>query len=131
MVAAFVGSQRRPNDSGSSTTACRKCSAINLFSIELPPEPVTPSSISLSSVRLAKMNDNYVHYLPQSALTHSIREWLVPDVLAAEVGPPTQEEIKLLREAFATFYGVDRDLQKSEKLLSKAIDYWQRQPVGK
>ena len=63
-------------------------------------------------------------------LANGISEWLVPSALAADAAPPTQDEIKLLREAFATFYGVDRDLEKSEKLLSNAIDAWQRQPPG-
>ena len=42
--------------------------------------------------------------------------------------PPTKEEIKLLRQAFAVFYGVDRDLTQAEQLLSEAIQVWQRQP---
>jgi len=71
-----------------------------------------------------------------------IREFLVPSANAAaeaeaslsstsasatSSSPPTQEEIKLLREAFATFYGLDRDLVKSEDLLNKVITAWQRQ----
>lgn len=63
-----------------------------------------------------------------SSLTAGVREWVLPTALAAEAGPPTQDEIKLLREAFATFFGVDRDLEKSEKLLTKVIEAWQRQP---
>ena len=61
-------------------------------------------------------------------LLTGIREWLVPSANAAEAAePPTQEEVKLLREAFATFYGLDRDLVKSEKLLSQVVEAWQRQ----
>ena len=62
-----------------------------------------------------------------SMLLTGIREWLVPSANAAETEPPTQEEVKLLREAFATFYGLDRDLIKSEKLLSQVVEAWQRQ----
>jgi len=66
---------------------------------------------------------------PESILTAAIREWLVPPAFAADTAaPPSQKEISLLREALATFYGVDRDLEKSQQLLTEAIDAWQRQP---
>ena len=67
-----------------------------------------------------------------SALRDGVLQWVgVPPALAADASPPTQDEIKLLREAFSTFYGVERNLEKSEQLLSKVIDAWQRQPPGK
>jgi hypothetical protein len=67
---------------------------------------------------------------PQSIVKTAIQEWLaVPPAYAAETpAPPSQKEIDLLREAMASFYGVDRDLEKSEQLLTEAINAWQRQP---
>ena len=65
----------------------------------------------------------------ENAVTKAIHEWLVPPASAAEMAsPPSQKEITLLREALASFYGVDRDLEKSEQLLTEAINAWQRQP---
>ena len=43
--------------------------------------------------------------------------------------PPSKEDIQLLRAAFAEFYGLNRDLPKSEQLLNQAIDRWQNQPA--
>jgi tetratricopeptide (TPR) repeat protein len=43
------------------------------------------------------------------------------------VAPPTPKEVALLREALATFYGVDRDVIKAQELLSQAIEAWQKQ----
>ena len=58
-----------------------------------------------------------------------IQQWIMPPASAAETAaPPSQKEIALLREALAAFYGADRDLEKSEQLLTEAIDAWQRQP---
>lgn len=67
----------------------------------------------------------------QSILNRAIQEWIgVPSAFAADttIAPPTQSEVTLLREALASFYGVDRDLDKSEQLLTQAINAWQRQP---
>jgi hypothetical protein len=48
----------------------------------------------------------------------------------AAVSPPTKQEVALLREAFAAFYGTtDRDPTKALDLLSQALDAWQRQPA--
>ena len=96
---------------------------------ELPPVTRSPQLASSEIVvdsrqNLPSKDENIGH------LARGVNEWLVPSAFAADAGPPTQEEIKLLREAFATFYGVDRDLQASETLLSKVIDAWQRQPPG-
>ncbi|KAG7351712.1 tetratricopeptide repeat protein [Nitzschia inconspicua] len=66
----------------------------------------------------------------------SISELWIPPANAAETAttavsaPPTKQEIALLREAFAAFYGTtDRDPSKALDLLSQAIEAWQRQPA--
>ena len=42
--------------------------------------------------------------------------------------PPSKADVQLLRQAFAEFYGVNRDLTKSEELLSAVIELWAGQP---
>ena len=58
-----------------------------------------------------------------SPLSQGASTWL------ANVEPPTKAEVQLLRQAFAEFYGVTRDLTKSEQLLSQVITAWERQPA--
>lgn len=72
---------------------------------------------------------------PSFVLQDGIQHWLqdnigVPPAVAASSTPsaPTREEITLLRQAFATFYGTDRDPVAAEPLLTKTIEAWQRQP---
>jgi hypothetical protein len=55
----------------------------------------------------------------------------VPPASAAEqpqAPPLTKQEISMLREAFAAFYGTNRDPPRALELLSEVIDAWQRQP---
>ena len=60
---------------------------------------------------------------PSSLLLHDgASQWLL------SASPPSKSDILLLRQAFAEFYGVDRNLETSEKLLSQVIDQWQGQP---
>jgi len=42
---------------------------------------------------------------------------------------PSNSEVQLLRQAFGEFYGVNQDLVKSEQLLSKVIEVWERRPA--
>ena len=66
----------------------------------------------------------------QSQILPSIRDWLLPPAYAADAPapkPPTNEEIKLLRDALGAIYG-ERNPTKAEELLSKAIVAWERQP---
>ena len=74
--------------------------------------------------------------MKKSVLDDGIKSWIQDNILvppanaaaSANAPPPTKDEIKLLREAFAAFYGVERDSTLAERLLSQAIDAWQRQP---
>jgi len=67
-------------------------------------------------------------------LNDSLKNWLlVPNANAVEDEsksskplPPTNAEIKLLREGLGALYG-ERDAIKAENLLSKAIQAWERQ----
>ena len=60
-----------------------------------------------------------------SPMLQGASSWLA----AATPEPPTKGEVQLLRQAFAEFYGVNRDLVKSEQLLSQVIEAWERQPA--
>ena len=66
---------------------------------------------------------------PSSLLSQGITNYiLIPPASAAEtVKPPSNAEIKLLREAFAALYG-ERNPTKAEELLTQAISAWERQP---
>jgi hypothetical protein len=68
--------------------------------------------------------------ITDNALTKGIFDFLVPPAHAADTTsspkPPTNAEIKLLREAFAALYG-ERNPEKAEGLLGEAITSWERQ----
>jgi hypothetical protein len=84
-------------------------------------------------------------YTPLSpTLQSQIQEWLkgsdrlllniaVPPAIAAETtsssSPPTKQEISLLREAFAAFYGTERNPEKALDLLNQVVEAWKRQPA--
>lgn len=60
-------------------------------------------------------------------LQHGISSWMT--TLATAPSPPSKADVQLLRQAFAEFYGVNRDLDRSQELLSQAIDLWTAQPA--
>lgn len=68
-----------------------------------------------------------------SRLGEDVHYWIqntfgVPPAMAAEMpAPPTKEEVNLLRQAFASFYGTGRDFDVAEDLLTKTITAWERQ----
>lgn len=134
LITAFVASNDR-NPTIHTSRPSRTCSTgpLGLVSPTLATvaDPATTSLAdpvhTLVATPTTQINCNRAEASPSPLLT-GIREWLVPIANAAETAePPSQEEIKLLREAFATFYGLDRDLVKSEKLLTQVVDAWQRQ----
>ena len=69
--------------------------------------------------------------VPSSSVLHDgISSWLVATTTTtiADVAAPSKADVQLLRQAFAEFYGVNRDLVKSEELLSQVIVLWEKQP---
>ena len=65
-------------------------------------------------------------------LLNGIQNFLLPPpAFAADINmntkPPTNDEIKLLREALGALYG-ERNPEKAMELLTKAIAVWERQP---
>ena len=140
IVTAFIGTGGNTRKIHTEIATSSNCqTSLSLFApqgfyhgsmtAEANPTPSTEQTITTVHVN-SRITDALTKD-SDSPLFSGIREWLVPKASAAEVAaPPTQEEIKLLREAFATFYGLDRDLEKSEQLLTNVIDAWQRQPPG-
>ena len=63
---------------------------------------------------------------PGYQMGQAVRDFLVPPAYAADVKPPTNDEIKLLRSALGALYG-ERDPEKAEELITKAISAWERQ----
>jgi hypothetical protein len=131
LVTAFIGSRTRNHVDHGGCTSTAKENVQCLFPLSIPSGeiPVSSETSVHESVieRAAQWQGLSSSHTEAAPMARGIRYWLVPSALAAEVSPPTQDEIKLLREAFATFYGVDRDLEKSEQLLSKVIEAWERQ----
>lgn len=84
----------------------------------IPPPLLTHSSLvnpaSSTNVMDRMMNT-------PSLLHHSVATWI------AVAAPPSQADIQLLRQAFAEFYGMNRDLPKSLELLTAVVERWQGQ----
>ena len=86
-------------------------------SIEInPKETVT---VSLPSKGFDSLTDNLSNFLLASTSTDT--------TTTKPPSPPTNAEVKLLREAFGAFYG-ELNPEKAETLLSEAILAWERQP---
>ena len=95
--------------------------------------PVTTATVE-STPPFSVVESPTTTKIPGAVLHEHVMDWLqetvgVPPANAAtSAGPPTKEEISLLREAFAAFYGANRDAVAAESLLSQTLEAWQRQP---
>jgi hypothetical protein len=101
------------------------------FSVDFPPPSATQMHLA-STVSIEKENKKcapVASFMSQHAVTW-FRELILPQpAFAAETpAPPTNAEIEMLRNAFAAFYGANRDAQAAEPLLTKAIQAWELQP---
>jgi hypothetical protein len=151
LIAAFVGSNQRNNVSfqrnvgetsrTSSSTALSLLPFANVVTEDLisftSPKTTTTTSCQLER----RQQEQQQSYQPRqkSIMENGVLSWiqnnlLVPPANAATTtatsaapAPPTKEEIVLLRQAFAAFYGVDRNLEQAQQFFSEAIDSWQRQ----
>jgi len=129
-TAAFVSTHNRNERAAPGST--RANVQLNLLPL-LQHAPVVdlssdPSTLAPTLVQSSSAPSSSI----QSGIAAFVQEnLLVPPAFAAESkaipAPPSNEEVKLLREAFAVFYGVERDLPQAESLLSQVIDAWQRQ----
>ena len=92
-----------------------------------PPMETTPLTTSVA-VNLPASTTMRTTLLPQGLSSAALQQGISSFVVAAETAaPPSKADVQLLRQAFAEFYGVDRDLKKSQELLSTAIDLWANQ----
>lgn len=124
---AFVHQTQRRTDK---TFANSKLSMM----MDVPSQPATGTYIDTD----ANMSIQRILNNPSSTATNSrsqptllsqgIRDFLVPPAFAAESKPkpPSNDEIKLLREALGTLYG-ERNPDKALELLTKAVASWERQ----
>lgn len=128
LVTAFVGSGNREFGIHTTTTTSKRCTGPLGLAL-MSDLPITqPTAPAIESMAAVQSNHGQLTSWSSPALLTGIQEWLVPSAYAAEPpAPPSQDEIKLLRDAFATFYGLDRDLVKSEEMLTKVVEAWQRQ----
>lgn len=139
IITAFVYSGRKNNDQSSYSTAVgRNTVALELFPSLPSNVDVVPVDMSAhhTSTTIPSLTASQPEVMKKSVLDDGIKSWIQDNILvppanaaaSANAPPPTKDEIKLLREAFAAFYGVERDSTLAERLLSQAIDAWQRQP---
>mmetsp|Transcript_20959 Transcript_20959/g.29581 ORF Transcript_20959/g.29581 Transcript_20959/m.29581 type:complete len:418 (-) Transcript_20959:1434-2687(-) len=116
LTAAFVLSQSTlPNQTPGASFVSQSSVTTTVLNAIPPPPPaaiITSNKVSLTSV--------------ETSLSRGVREWLIPSAFAAEVKPPSDAEVKLLRQSFEALYG-ERNPEKAEELLSKAIIAWERQ----
>jgi hypothetical protein len=100
-----------------------------------PPLPLVRSSETTATV--SSCQEPFTSFIPSPShdLFNNVLSWYqhtlgVPPAWGSESSkPPTKEEINLLREAFAAFYGTGRDVVVAEQLLTQAIQAWQKQPA--
>lgn len=98
-----------------------------LSSLSVPPVPFVDQSLRAKQVLQLQQqapNPAFVSLSTSTtAVDNGITTWL-----GAASSPPSQADIQLLRQAFAEFYGVNRDLTKSKDLLTQTIEQWRNQP---
>lgn len=101
----------------------------------MPPD-ITPTTLpSPTTAYLSSsvvMNPTHITTVQRSTphsflLNQGISMWLAENN-NNNAPSPTQADIQLLRQAFAEFYGVNRDLPKALELLTSALERWQGQP---
>lgn len=104
-----------------------------------PPSPAAPVAVDTT---LSSSNYYQHHQSTTESITKYAMEWIKENTLPQPAfaaddmdvapivasGPPTNAEIQLLRNAFAAFYGSNRDAQAAEPLLTQSIQAWERQP---
>lgn len=88
-------------------------------------EPITRTTNNKDSADA--LLSTSIHSIPSIISTHA-KEWLLPQpAFAADIAPPSNDEVQTLRSAFAAFYGANRDAQAAEPLLTQSIQAWERQ----
>jgi tetratricopeptide (TPR) repeat protein len=124
LIAAWVLPNNPQVPPVTQTTIDPASAATRVMQSESRPETVTGmhSSAWLSSAAQSSSTST-----PSLSFTTSSTTVLA----AATSQPPSEEDVKLLQQAFGQFYGVERDLVLSDKLLTQTIDRWEvtKQPA--
>ena len=106
-------------------------------SLMMPSLPAPSTTfVSVEQKKFYRQEPSHQHLSKAQLMTWMQETLTVPPVWASDTlppsqslsSPPTKEEVALLREAFAAFYGTARDYGLAERLLSQSIEAWQRQP---
>lgn len=105
---------------------CDAWTAWNPAYTALPPAPQQATVASANVAVATTTRDGLTYVEPTSPLIREgVSTWIAD---APSPPPPSKDDVQLLRNAFAVFYGVDRNLEQSETLLSQTIERWQGQP---
>eukprot|EP00587_Corethron_hystrix_P004581 CAMPEP_0113309556 /NCGR_PEP_ID=MMETSP0010_2-20120614/7550_1 /TAXON_ID=216773 ORGANISM="Corethron hystrix, Strain 308" /NCGR_SAMPLE_ID=MMETSP0010_2 /ASSEMBLY_ACC=CAM_ASM_000155 /LENGTH=408 /DNA_ID=CAMNT_0000164827 /DNA_START=104 /DNA_END=1330 /DNA_ORIENTATION=+ /assembly_acc=CAM_ASM_000155 len=99
----------------------------------LSPLPSADSTVVTATGTSSLLRSSRFSFSSES-LSGGISRWIsdisivLPANAASDPSPPTNEEVKLLQDAFAALYGVPRDLDRAQSLLSQVIKLWGTQP---
>ena len=99
--------------------------------LQSPPDYTAANNVAVAAAATAAVATSST---TSNILLNGIQNFLLPPpAFAADINinmnnkPPTNDEIKLLREALGALYG-ERNPEKAMELLTKAIAVWERQP---
>jgi len=100
---------------------------LHLSSLVAPPPPAPATTTTTLAKSFTRRTEPQQTQSSASVLLRDgISSWLVSaDTTTAP--EPTKADVQLLRQAFAEFYGANRDLIKSEAMLSQVIESWEQQ----
>lgn len=113
-----------------------QCELISTSSkLELMPEKGASDLLTFTFGQHNPVPLYHVHkkYIPSNGnavgpLARGVREWLVPSANAATTGP-TNDQIDLLRRAFAALYNEGGNPEAALPLLDQVVSAWEKQPA--
>jgi hypothetical protein len=137
LVAAFVSNGNEHHHSHQGVTRYSSlASKLHIMmpdvAAALPPAGVvvlqeTGKTMAVSEASISKLSQD-VQFWWQATVGVPPALALSTESQTVTVGPPTNQEVGLLQQAFGAFYGAQRDPIAAESLLSQSIASWQRQP---
>lgn len=86
-----------------------------------------PKTMAVSGASISKLSQD-VQFWWQATVGVPPAFAVSTETQTVAVGPPTNQEVGLLQQAFGAFYGAQRDPIAAESLLTQSIASWQRQP---
>jgi hypothetical protein len=97
-----------------------------LKAVEVPaPSQASKADLSFAESSLSPLQNHIANWITGLSLTKNSLE--LPSNIIASIPEraPTNDEIKLLQSAFASFYGAGKDTAKAVELLTRTIDVWE------